>query len=489
MKRFLAILMIAALMLLPAVSIAQEETIAYGLGVIDNSETVMDGDTAVKGQLVIYTVKDGPIDKAGIKTGDIIVSIDGQPMNTGEDMDVFIANHHRGDTVTVRYLRAAEDSDEFFAEADYTAIETQLTFEPVVFFNPDVIDMEILERSPLYNVYEDGSWDLYPMWSMNIGDMQCLITMTYSDYYLDSQYEPDLTFYIFNAATEEWSEPIGFSAVLDETIYSFNALETWEMEEGKNASYVFCGEVARTFLNHLATAESIEFVFTASDQTITVPVFNSTLAALHEAAYVLEAAHVWDAYAELGSNDYYYEAKMVNPPVAEEETEQPEEIVEEPEEALPDPEKMIAVPLADTAEVGSLTVAVQQLEWAKQYAYNSHNQRLHFVAPENQKACLLSVDIKTEEGASGEKNRKKGDASPIALPQAYVLYDNEFYLGMTCTGTDSGTRTESDSAVPVDGSVKMQYVFILPEEAQSDNMQLFLIETLESLPNAETDKD
>lgn len=489
MKRFLAILIIAALMLLPAVSIAQEETIAYGLVVIDNPETVMDGDTAVKGQLIISTVKGGPTDKAGMNVGDIIVSIDGQPMNTGEDMDVFIANHHQGDTVTVRYLRAAEDADDFFAEADYTAIETQLTFEPVVFFNPDVIDMEILERSPLYNVYEDGSWDLYPMWFMSIGDMQCLITMTYSDYYLDSQCEPDMTFYIFNAATEEWIEPIGFSAVVDESIYSFGTFETWEMEEGQNASYVYCGEVARTFLNHLTTAESIEFVFTASDQTITVPVENITLATLHEAAYVLEAAHVWDAYPNMEINDYNYEAKMINPPVAEEETEQPEEIAEEPEEALPDPEKMVAVPLEDEAKVGSLTVAVQRLEWVKQYAYNSHNQRLHSVVPENQKACLLSVDIKTEDGTSGEKNRKKGDASPIALPQAYVLYDNEFYLGMTCTGTDSGTRTESDSAVPVDGSVKMQYVFILPEEAQSENMQLFLIESLEALPNAETDKE
>jgi putative serine protease PepD len=47
----------------------------------------------------------GPAEKAGLKPGDIILSIDGQDIATSDDLIVAIRSHSIGDTVTLKYQR------------------------------------------------------------------------------------------------------------------------------------------------------------------------------------------------------------------------------------------------------------------------------------------------------------------------------------------------------------------------------------------------
>ncbi len=53
----------------------------------------------------VAVAKGSPAEKAGIKTGDIIISIDNIEINGDHDLGVTIQSYHPGDTVTVKYLR------------------------------------------------------------------------------------------------------------------------------------------------------------------------------------------------------------------------------------------------------------------------------------------------------------------------------------------------------------------------------------------------
>jgi serine protease Do len=57
------------------------------------------------GVLVNTIVKNSPADKAGIKVGDVILSIDGQKVKNGNDFSFKIAAHNPGDTVTLETIR------------------------------------------------------------------------------------------------------------------------------------------------------------------------------------------------------------------------------------------------------------------------------------------------------------------------------------------------------------------------------------------------
>ena len=47
----------------------------------------------------------GPAEKAGIKRGDIIIEVDGKPINTADEMVVTIRSHQVGDTITLKFMR------------------------------------------------------------------------------------------------------------------------------------------------------------------------------------------------------------------------------------------------------------------------------------------------------------------------------------------------------------------------------------------------
>jgi serine protease Do len=63
------------------------------------------------GVLVQEVQSGGPADKAGIKAGDIITTIDGRPIKDGEDLVNEIASRHPGSTIRLGYIRDGKPAD------------------------------------------------------------------------------------------------------------------------------------------------------------------------------------------------------------------------------------------------------------------------------------------------------------------------------------------------------------------------------------------
>ncbi len=57
------------------------------------------------GVLISAVDPGGPADKAGLKSDDVITSVDGQPIKDGDDLVSIISAHKPGDSVKVIYLR------------------------------------------------------------------------------------------------------------------------------------------------------------------------------------------------------------------------------------------------------------------------------------------------------------------------------------------------------------------------------------------------
>jgi len=64
-----------------------------------------------KGALVSQVVKDGPADKCGIETGDLIIEFDGKKVSDANDLPRMVASIPVGNTVTVKVLRGGSVVD------------------------------------------------------------------------------------------------------------------------------------------------------------------------------------------------------------------------------------------------------------------------------------------------------------------------------------------------------------------------------------------
>ena len=58
-----------------------------------------------KGVLVQALVEGGAASAAGIKEGDVILSVDGREVNRQNELQSYIATHHQGDEVTLKIFR------------------------------------------------------------------------------------------------------------------------------------------------------------------------------------------------------------------------------------------------------------------------------------------------------------------------------------------------------------------------------------------------
>jgi serine protease DegQ len=65
--------------------------------------------TSTKGALIAGVLKKGPADNAGIKPGDILIAVEGKPVNSSSDMLNLIAVLSPGQTATFMVLRNQEE--------------------------------------------------------------------------------------------------------------------------------------------------------------------------------------------------------------------------------------------------------------------------------------------------------------------------------------------------------------------------------------------
>jgi serine protease Do len=62
-----------------------------------------------RGALVAEALKDSPADKAGLRSGDTIVAVDGQPIKEARDLSRKIANVAPGKTVNLTVYRNGQE--------------------------------------------------------------------------------------------------------------------------------------------------------------------------------------------------------------------------------------------------------------------------------------------------------------------------------------------------------------------------------------------
>lgn len=70
------------------------------------------GIKAKEGVFVDSTIVGGPADKAGIKAGDVILSVDGTPVKTANEFVSAVTKHHVGDRITIKVARQGGDQQE-----------------------------------------------------------------------------------------------------------------------------------------------------------------------------------------------------------------------------------------------------------------------------------------------------------------------------------------------------------------------------------------
>ena len=61
------------------------------------------------GELVVEVVEDGPAEDAGVRSGDIILAIDGEPVNLGRSFTEVLFGHAAGERVTLAVVRGGDE--------------------------------------------------------------------------------------------------------------------------------------------------------------------------------------------------------------------------------------------------------------------------------------------------------------------------------------------------------------------------------------------
>ncbi len=83
----------------------QKANIGVHFAEMDSKLAEVKGIKTVRGIYIGYVIKDGAADKAGIKDGDIITSIDGKSVNSNAEFNEVLAQHSPGDVVKVAIER------------------------------------------------------------------------------------------------------------------------------------------------------------------------------------------------------------------------------------------------------------------------------------------------------------------------------------------------------------------------------------------------
>lgn len=79
--------------------------IGVEIGLVDQTMANALGLSEARGVLVQKTVSGGAGESAGVKDGDVILSVDGKEVNAPNELQSYIATHHPGDAVTLKIYR------------------------------------------------------------------------------------------------------------------------------------------------------------------------------------------------------------------------------------------------------------------------------------------------------------------------------------------------------------------------------------------------
>lgn len=101
--------------------------IGVKIGQVDQTMADAIGLETARGVLVQEIVKDGAGEGAGIKNGDVILSIDGKEVNEPNELQSYIATRHAGDVATLKLFRDGRTLDKKVTlkalEAEKTAVK------------------------------------------------------------------------------------------------------------------------------------------------------------------------------------------------------------------------------------------------------------------------------------------------------------------------------------------------------------------------------
>jgi S1-C subfamily serine protease len=78
---------------------------------------------SVGGVIVINVETNGPADKAGVLIGDVLVAIDGTPVNDTGDVQAMLGSHSVGQTLNVQIVRGGALVEVAIAPAERQAKE------------------------------------------------------------------------------------------------------------------------------------------------------------------------------------------------------------------------------------------------------------------------------------------------------------------------------------------------------------------------------
>ena len=107
----------------------------------------------MEGAYVKSTTEDGAARKAGIKEGDIIVSVDGQNINTSSQLQEQIGKHSPGDEVTIGYNRNGESKQVKIILQNIKG-NTSIVKEPVSVLGAEYISLSDKDKARLH--IDDG---------------------------------------------------------------------------------------------------------------------------------------------------------------------------------------------------------------------------------------------------------------------------------------------------------------------------------------------
>ena len=78
---------------------------------VSEADAEVYGLPSIAGAEVVIVQPDSPAAKAGMKLGDVVVAVDGEPIKDGTDLTTTLARHQPGERVNLTIYRKGQKQD------------------------------------------------------------------------------------------------------------------------------------------------------------------------------------------------------------------------------------------------------------------------------------------------------------------------------------------------------------------------------------------